>query len=42
MLENPTGPNFKHMPKQIYALQTHEVNFYRKLHSQSFQNNWIH
>mgnify|MGYP007135367496 CR=1 FL=1 len=42
MLENPTGPNFIHMPKQIYASQTHEVNFYKNLHSQAFQNNWIY
>ena len=42
MLENPTGPNFKLMLIQIYASQTHEVNFYRKLQSQAFQNNWIY
>ena len=42
MLENPTGPNYQHMSFKNYASQTYEVNFYRKVYSQAFQNNWIH
>ena len=30
------------MPFQNYVSQTYEANFYRKLYSQAFQNNWIY